>query len=66
MSQAEAYRRHAADCVAVAESSKDPAIKLCMLQMADAWRRLAEQLENEAGAQGRPRNIVTSAEPGRE
>ncbi len=42
-SQAEIYRRHAAQCIAVAQTCPDTSGKLTLLEMARAWPLLAEQ-----------------------
>ena len=38
----EEYRRHAAECVLLAEQSSDPVDKLTLMGMARAWLALAE------------------------
>jgi hypothetical protein len=45
MSQAAKYRRHAADCFAVAQHLNDPDLKATMLQMAHSWSTLADHVE---------------------
>ena len=37
------YRRHAGDCVRVAQQVDDPIDKTLLLQMAEIWRRMAEK-----------------------
>jgi hypothetical protein len=39
------YRRHADECVRVAQMINDPVDKTLLLQMAQAWRRLAKRAE---------------------
>ena len=41
----EKYRRHAADCIALARTATDTAAKLKLLDMARGWLLLAEQGE---------------------
>ncbi len=47
-----AYRLHAAHCIEIAQKSSDPKSKLVLLDMAQAWLKLAEQNNriSEAGA----------------
>ena len=40
------YRRHAEDCLRLAEHAGSPDAKLVLLMMAGAWHRLAQDLEN--------------------
>jgi hypothetical protein len=50
MTLANRYREFAAECVRVARQSSDPDDKALLLEMAEAWRRLAERAgkaENE-------------------
>lgn len=47
MTSAEDFLRHAAECVALAQQMSDPADKAHMLQMAQAWRELADKLGNK-------------------
>ncbi len=42
-SQTEIYRKHAAQCIAVAQTCPDTSGKLALLEMARAWLLLAEQ-----------------------
>jgi hypothetical protein len=42
MALAENYRRRAAECLALAQRISDPNDKAKMLEIAEAWRRLAE------------------------
>lgn len=51
MSKADEYRERAAECMALAYKTKDPADKAKLIEMAESWRRLAEQVE----AQDKPR-----------
>ena len=43
MTAADDFRRYAAECVALAQQMSDPADKAHMLQMAQAWRDLADK-----------------------
>ena len=45
MSLSKQYRRHADDCVRVAQLINNHVDKALLLQMAQAWRRLAERAE---------------------
>ena len=45
MSLSKQYRRHADDCVRVAQMVSNHVDKALLLQMAQAWRRLAERAE---------------------
>lgn len=62
MASADDYRRYAAECVALAQRMSDPADKAHMLQMAQAWRELAEKHEAKAAAdhQESPESGLTS------
>jgi hypothetical protein len=42
---AEDYRRHAAECLRMAEQITEPGGKAVMIDMARSWLRLAEQAE---------------------
>jgi hypothetical protein len=48
MTSADDFRRYAAECVALAQQMSDPADKAHMLQMAQAWRELADKLASKA------------------
>jgi hypothetical protein len=39
------YRRYAAECLALAKTASDPNDKARLLQMAQAWRDLADKRE---------------------
>jgi hypothetical protein len=43
----ENYRRHAAECVRLAQLTRDPEAKALLLKMVDAWLRLAENAEQQ-------------------
>jgi hypothetical protein len=45
MSTAEMYRRHAADCLQLAQSASSPADRALLMEMAVLWQRLAERAE---------------------
>ncbi len=45
MSASERYRRYAAECLRLAQSAGAPADKTMLVEMADRWVRLAEQVE---------------------
>ena len=40
------YRRHAEDCLRLAEHAGSPETKSILMMMAGAWHRLAQDLEN--------------------
>ena len=53
MSVGERYRQYAAKCVWLAQRTNNSADKALLLQMAEAWRRLAEQAAaREPGSDG--------------
>jgi hypothetical protein len=41
-SASEQYRQYAAECLRIAQDTNDPAQRARLLQMAEAWKRLAE------------------------
>jgi hypothetical protein len=45
MARADEYRRHAAECLRVAQRVSDPNDKALLIQMAQRWRELAEKIE---------------------
>jgi hypothetical protein len=49
MASADDYRRHASECVRLAQASKNPGDKALLLRMAETWLRLAEEADNRAG-----------------
>jgi hypothetical protein len=44
----ETYRRHAVQCVRLAEHVTDPALRVEFIEMAQAWQHLAEQAEKNS------------------
>jgi hypothetical protein len=50
MTRAEIYRTYAAECLALAQKSQNPEDRARLLQMAQAWRQLAERHEARSGA----------------
>ena len=44
MAKAEECRRHAAECLRLAQDAKTPDDRARLLQMAQAWRELADKL----------------------
>jgi hypothetical protein len=48
MASADKYRRHASECVRLAQAAQDASDKALLLRMAETWLRLAEQAENRA------------------
>jgi hypothetical protein len=47
MARADEYRRYAAECVRVAQSTSNPNDKQMMLEMAQKWRELAEKVARQ-------------------
>ena len=45
MDDGERYRHYAAECLRLAQSTTDQGGKARLLQMAEAWRKLAEEVE---------------------
>ena len=54
MPSADDFRHYAAECVSLAQRMSDPADRAHMLQMAQAWRDLADKLESK------PKETATS------
>jgi hypothetical protein len=48
MASVEEYRRHAAECLSLARIAESADDRSRLLQMAEAWRELAERLERKA------------------
>jgi len=46
LSTPELYQQRAADCLRVAQETNDPASKALLLEMAQAWVKLAERMRN--------------------
>jgi hypothetical protein len=46
MPSAAEYRRHASECVRLAQQVQNANDKALLLSMAESWRRLAEQTED--------------------
>jgi hypothetical protein len=47
MARADEYRRYAAECVRVAQTTSNPNDKQVMLEMAQKWHELAEKVERK-------------------
>ena len=45
MASADEYRRHASECVRLAQEAQTASDKALLLRMAETWLRLAEQAE---------------------
>jgi hypothetical protein len=45
MASADEYRRHASECVRLAQEAQTAGDKALLLRMAETWLRLAEQAE---------------------
>jgi hypothetical protein len=52
MARADEYRRHAAECLRVAQRVSDPNDKALLIQMAERWRELAEKIAENGAAEG--------------
>ena len=52
MARADEYRRHAAECLRVAQRVSDPNDKALLIQMAERWRELAEKVEKNDETEG--------------
>jgi hypothetical protein len=52
MARADEYRRHAAECLRVAQRVSDPNDKALLVQMAERWRELAEKVEKNIEKNG--------------
>jgi hypothetical protein len=48
-SASEQYRQYAAECLRIAKETNDPAQKIRLLEMAEAWKRLAESSSKRNG-----------------
>jgi hypothetical protein len=48
MASAEEYRHHAAECLRLAQDAKTPEDRARLLQMAQAWRELADKLADKS------------------
>jgi hypothetical protein len=46
MPSAEDYRQYAAQCLALAQQVSDPDARAHLLEMAQAWRELADKAQN--------------------
>jgi hypothetical protein len=44
------YRRHAAECLLIADGVTDPENRIALLVMAQAWLKLARRAEEDASA----------------
>jgi hypothetical protein len=52
MGSADEYREYVEQCIVLASTCLNPGDKVRLLQMAQAWRELAEKLETESQATG--------------
>ena len=52
MARADEYRRHAAECLRVAQRVSDPNDKALLIQMAERWRELAEKVAKNDETKG--------------
>jgi hypothetical protein len=46
MASSDEYRRHAGECVRLAQQAQNPNDKALLVRMAETWLRLAQQAEN--------------------
>jgi hypothetical protein len=55
------YRRHAAECLLIADGITHPENRITLLAMAQAWLKLARRVEEEPSADilGQPNSIAT-------
>lgn len=53
MGSADEYREYVEQCIVLASNCKNPGDKVRLLQMAQAWRELADKLETESQATGK-------------
>ena len=61
MSISIAYRRHAAECLRLAEDAGSPEARSFLMMMAAAWHRLAQDLKViERPADGSTRDVASS------
>ena len=51
MTSAEEYRRRAAECFAIAREVNNPNDKATLLEIADAWRKLAQWAADKEAAE---------------
>ena len=49
MSRAADYRKWAEECVGLAQTARTPAQRTMLLHIADTWRRLASDADEEGG-----------------
>jgi hypothetical protein len=55
MGNPDAYRRYASECLQMASAMNDPQSRAMLLQMAQVWRRLADEKDlTRNGAEGQP------------
>jgi hypothetical protein len=59
MSRAADYRKWAEECVQLAQVARTPAQRTMLLHIADTWRRLASDADDE-GDLDRPLNAATT------
>jgi hypothetical protein len=52
MARADEYRRHAAECLRVAQRVSDLNDKALLIQMAERWRELAEKIAKNGETEG--------------
>jgi hypothetical protein len=50
MAKPEDYRRYAAECLRLAQEFRGQSEAALLLEMAERWRRLAEEAERQGGA----------------
>jgi hypothetical protein len=53
MGSADEYREYVEQCIVLASNCENPGDKVRLLQMAQAWRELADKLETESQATGK-------------
>jgi hypothetical protein len=57
MTDAETYRRHAAECLRISHQRQDANAKAMLVQMATMWIKLAELAEKNGGADEPPPGV---------
>jgi len=63
MGRADEYRWFAGRCLQIAQSTSDRQTKAMMLQMAQVWSRLADEIKAAARQAGDPAAEVGAADP---
>jgi len=59
MGKAEAYEHYAIACLELAQRVDDQAMRLKLLEMAQKWRELAEQAEQQGAPRQQKKNEIS-------